>query len=86
MDNNEAKKIVKTMFRKNKDLTSLQAIDMARIQAEMELKEFLLMYKSPYHVEQILSPDIKVIDTPETLLVSGQTSTSAFLKNFFRGN
>lgn len=85
-DVNEAKSRVKNMFLNNKNVTALPSIDLLRINGEIELKEFVLMYKSLHHVEQILSPDLKELETPEVVQLSGQHSSSKFLKSFYKGS
>ena len=81
----QARAVVKNMFADKRNVHSLQAIDMLRINGEIELKELVLMYKSFYHLETILSPE-KSLQVPETLQLSGQHAKSQFLKSFFKGS
>lgn len=68
---------------KNKDIKDIAAIDQLCMYAEMELKESLLTYKTPYHIESILKADKINLETPESLQLSGQKPTSSFLKKFY---
>jgi hypothetical protein len=84
-DVDQAKAAVKRMFMDNKNVHSVQAIDMLRINGEIELKELVLMYKSFYHLETMLSSE-KSLHVPESLQMSGQHAKSTFLKSFFKGS
>eukprot|EP00466_Bigelowiella_natans_P009297 jgi/Bigna1/137303/aug1.38_g12011 len=90
MEENAVRTNLKKHFTKHFNESNPVVIDMLRIKGEMELDETLRMFKTPCHIEKILTTDIDDVGFLESKAVTKEYQKigggSEFMASFYQGS